>query len=207
MTTTGALPSNSELLQMIDALDPQVARRLLLSHNGNIVGVLDAQSDHPVDANTMVIMTPIDADFFADGYLKGLPVAPGRWAVLWQNVYDLANQNVAIKMHEFQSAKVPVDRAVVIISVAKSSAEVRGMVLFAVDNGVPLENCRVECGWMAQSVIDELTHDFGEEWAEKALVTRNVLTDDKASETNLARELNLPEKDLTYIPARVAALM
>jgi hypothetical protein len=185
--------------EVIDNLKPEQAVQLLLSTNGFVKGVENSKSNHPVDVNTMVVMTPNDADFFADGYLKGLSVAPGRWSVLWQNVYDLpTGQNVAIQVNNFQSSAVPVEKAVILVGVATSSAEVRSMVLFAVDNGVRLEHCRVVCGQMAQSVFDELKHDFGDEWAETAMAGMVVGSDD------VVNSIPVPTRDLAYMPKRVS---
>lgn len=190
------------MLEAIDALEPAIAVQILLSTDGYVKGVANANSNHPVDVNTMVVMTPNDADFFGDGYLRGLPVAPGCWAVLWQNVYDLADgQNVATQVHQFHSADAPVEKAVILVGLATSSAEVRGMVLFAVDNGVRLENCRVVCAKMAQSVFDSLRHDFGGEWADMALAGMLVGPDEAMN------IIPMPKRDLAYMPARVAALM
>jgi hypothetical protein len=194
------------LIEFLDAEDQQMARQLICAQ-GYSNGV-DSNSHHSVDANTMVVMTPTDADFFGDSYLYWLNVEPARWSVLWQNVYDLADgQNVAIKLHEYQSSTQPVSKAVIIASLSKSAGEIRGMVLFAVDNGVRLENCRVECPWMSQGVFDELKHDFGDEWAAKAMSTVGVVPDALVEGVSLGRLLNLPEKALAYMPARVAALM
>ena len=192
------------LKEFLEAEDQQVARQLICAQ-GYTTALANEWSNHPVDVTTMVIMTPTDADFFGDSYLDWLAVDPARWAVLWQNVYDLADgQNVAIKLHEYQSSTLPVDKAVIIASLAKSVAEIRGMVLFAVDNGVHVEDCRVECPWMSQSVFDELKHDFGDEWAAKALSTVGVVPDELMEGVSLGRLLNMPEKDLAYMPKRVS---
>jgi hypothetical protein len=195
------------LKEVLAAEDQQVARQLICAQ-GYDKAVANEWSSHPVGVMTMVVMTPTDADFFGDSYLNWVAVAPARWTVLWQNVYDLPDgQNVAIKLHEYQSSTDPVDNAVIIASLAMSSAEIRGLVLFAVDNGVRLENCRVDCPWMSQSVFDALAHDFGKEWAEKALSTVGVVPDELVKGVSLGRLLNLPEKDLAYMPARVAAML
>lgn len=195
------------LLEFLNADDQQVARQLICSQ-GYELGGADRKSKTPVDASTMVVMTPIDADFFGEQYLYLVKQQPGRWAVLWQNVYDLpSGENVAIQLHRFQSSTDPVNKAVIICSLAQSPAELRGMILYAIDNGVPLEACRVECPWMTEQVYESLSHDFGDDWAAIGLENVVIVPNESVMGVSLSRLLNLPEKGLTYLPACVIERM
>lgn len=192
------------LTEFLEADDQMVARQLITAM-GRETGLGNADYDHPVGPDTLLIMSPLDADFFAAGYLNAVRAEPGRKAVLWFNSYDLPNggENIAILMHQFQSSQAPVKHAVIIASLAQSAGEIRAMILWAVGNGIPLEEVRVESPWMTDSVHQQLTRDFGGEFVRKALASVGAVPDSLGKGVNLARRLNLPEKGLTYLPSFV----
>ena len=196
------------LTEFLEADDQMVARQLITAI-GYETGLGHADYDHPVGPDTLLIMSPLDADFFADGYMDAVPVWPGCQAVLWFNSYDLPNggENIAILMHQFQSTKAPMKHAVIIASLAQSAGEIRAMILWAVQNGIPLDEVRVESPWMTDSVHQQLTRDFGDEFVRKALASVGAVPDSLGKGVNLARRLNLPEKGLTYLPSFVAEQM
>lgn len=159
-------------------------------------------------AETLFIMSPIDADFFAQGYFKGLEVTPESFAVLWLNPQTLPNgDDIAPLVHSYRSSTAPMKKAVILSSLAKSAGEIRSMVLFAVDSGIPLDNCHIACAWMPASVHGSLCRDLGGVFGAKAFSGATTMQDDMANGVNLARCLNLPEKGLTYLPALVTDQM
>jgi hypothetical protein len=192
------------LIEFLEADDQMVARQLITAI-GRDTGLGHADYDHPVGPDTLLIMSPLDADFFADGYMDAFPDWPGRQAVLWFNSYDLPNggENIAILMHQFQSSQAPVKHAVIIASLAQSAGEIRAMILWAVEQGISLEEIRVESPWMTDSVHQQLTKDFGDDFVRKALASVGAVPDSLGKGVNLARRLNLPDKGLTYLPSFV----
>lgn len=189
------------LNDLLTATDQQMARQML-SSNGLVLGATDAARAMPVDAKTLVVMTPADADFFAASYLRALgDCQPARWAVLWQHVYEIpGGEEIAPEVHRFQSSEAPVDKAVILCSMATSAAQVRGMLWFAVDQGILLENCRVECPWMAEAVTEDLQIFLDADRILDGVVT---VEDDQLRGVNLNRLLNLPDQGLSYLPAVV----
>ena len=192
------------LIEFLAAEDQQVARQLICTA-GRELAYLNDQLHQSVGTDTLVVMTPSDADFFGEQYLYWLrDKQPGRWAVAWHNVYVTPTDvEVAILVHRYLSPGEAVNSAVVTRSLAMSKAEMRGLILFAVDQGVPLDKCRVECPWMTRSVYDHLAHEFGEEWAKTGLADVGVVEDSLVEGVNLNRRLNLPDSALAYLPAVV----
>lgn len=157
---------------------------------------------------TLFIMSPLDADFFAQGYFKGLGATPESFAVLWLNPYTLPNgDDIAPLVHSYRSSTAPMKKAVILSSLAKSAGEIRSMVLFAVDNGIPLENCHIACAWMSVEVHGSLCRDLCGVFGAKAISASSMVSDALAQGANLHRHLNLPEKGLTYLPALVTEQM
>lgn len=189
------------LIEFLAAEDQQVARQLACTA-GRELAYLKDQRHQPVDSGTLVVMTPSDADFFGEQYLYWLREnQPGRWAVAWHNVYVTPTDvEVAILVHRYLSPGEAKTSAVIIRSLAMSKAEMRGLILFAVDQGVPLDMCRVECPWMTRSVYEHLAHEFGAEWAKTGLADVGVVEDKLVDGVDLHRLLNLPGSSLVYLP-------
>lgn len=197
------------LFEFLAAEDQQVARQLICAA-GRELAHLNAKRARGVTSSTLVVMTPVDTDFFGEQFLYWLTnslgnhVAPGKWAVRWANNYVLpTGVEVSAPVHQFISAEGEVSDAVVLCSLAVSKAEMRGLILFAVDQGVPLERVRVECPWMARSVYDHLCAEFGTQWGSAALADVGVMDDQHVNGVNLPQRLNLPDSSLTYLPALV----
>lgn len=189
------------LNDLLTAPDQQVARQMLCA-NGLRRGEVDAARAMPVDAQTLVVMTPADADFFAASYLRALGACqPARWAVLWQNVYEApGGEEIASEVHRFQSSDAPISKALILCSVATSAAQVRGMLLFAVDQGVSLDQCRVECPWMDEAVLEDLLVLNG---VGSMFEGVDSVPTDQLRGVNLNRLINLPDQGLSYLPAVV----
>lgn len=196
------------LTEFLTAEDQQVARQLVCTQ-GRELAYLNESRQQPAGDKTLVVMTPSDADFFGEQYLYWLrDKQPGQWAVLWQNIYTTdTNVEVATEVHRYLSPGEEVSAAVIIRSLAMSNAEMRGLILFAVDKGVSLDNCRVECPWMTRGVYQHLVHEFGQEWAETGLGDVGVVEESMVEGIDLNRMLNLPGSSLVYLPEVVRQTM
>ena len=194
------------LNEFLTAEDQQVARQLVCTQ-GRELAYLNKERQQPAGPGTLVVMTPSDADFFGEQYLYWIPEA-GKWGVVWHNIYTTdTNVEVAIEVHRFMSPGHDASSAVIIRSLAMSKAEMRGLILFAVDKGVSLEKCRVECPWMTRSVYEHLVSEFGEVWAHTGLADVGVVEDSLVDGVDLNRLLNLPGSSLMYLPEVVRQVM
>lgn len=59
------------LTEFLEADDQMVARQLITAI-GYETGLGHADYDHPVGPDTLLIMSPLDADFFAYGYMDAI---------------------------------------------------------------------------------------------------------------------------------------
>jgi hypothetical protein len=189
------------LIEFLAAEDQQVARQLACTQ-GRELACLNASRQQPAGDKTLVVMTPTDADFFGEQYLYWLrDKQPGQWAVLWQNLYTTdTGVEVAAEVHRYISEGEGATSAVIIRSLAMNRAEMRGLILFALDKGVSLDKCRIECPWMTRSVHEHLVHEFGENWAMTGLADVGLIDDNMVAGVDLNRSLNLPGNSLMYLP-------
>lgn len=189
------------LIEFLTAEDQQVARQLVCTQ-GRELAYLNNDRQQPAGSDTLVVMTPSDADFFGEQYTYWLREnQPGQWAVVWQNIYTTdTGVEVAAQVHSYLSPGEGCKSAVIIRSLAMFNAEIRGMILFALDKGVPLEKCRIECPWMTRSVHDHLVQEFGAEWAAVGLADVGLIEDGLVKGVDLNRLLNLPGSSLMYLP-------
>lgn len=189
------------LIEFLAAEDQQVARQLVCTQ-GRELAYLNNDRQQPSGSDTLVVMTPSDADFFGEQYAYWLQEnRAGQWAVVWQNIYTTdVGVEVATQVHSYLSPGEGSKSAVIIRSLAMCNAEIRGLLLFAVDKGIPLDKCRIECPWMTRGVHDHLVQEFGAEWARAGLADVGIIEDSMVTGVDLNRLLNLPGSSLMYIP-------
>ncbi|MBI6883136.1 hypothetical protein [Pseudomonas putida] len=194
------------LSELLTADDQQVARQVLCA-KGLEVGEADSARPDPVGADTLVVMSPLDADFFGSAYLQALGSnQPGRWAVVWHNVYDApGEQEAAIEVHRYQSSAAPVSKAVILCSLGTSAAQIRGMFLFALDQGIAFHECRIECPWMSETVFEKLLKDLSFEYQPLKDDGVNIVPAWLLDGVELSHLTNLPPQGLSYLPAMVCS--
>lgn len=112
---------------------------------------------------TLVLMDPIDADTFGQGFVEQLGIENTFWIVLWQHVMHIPDAGeAAASLHIYRSTNsVKPTNAFIIHALDDNHARLRGKIFKALDYGVDLGQCYIISPWMTEAALNEIEADFG----------------------------------------------
>lgn len=158
----------------------------------------------------VVAMGPLEADFMGEGFRESL--GDPAWSVLWNAVFEIPHAGYgSIQTSSFKSCKAKgtghctdPKEAVILFSMAttlEDSADIRGMVLSLVSD-IPLDKITIICPWMSQTVWDDLSQSFPDDFsAHQPFV--GFFPDSDFDEISMPKLANLPSRRISYMPSCV----
>lgn len=183
-----------------EGLDPDEARSFFLEL-GAVLGWEYSQSSS--GQKTMVVMSPLDADFLGKGFMSNATGIANQ-LILWCHTSQLLNgDTVSSIVHRYNSDQAQPEKVVVLASLGLNTAELRTMILQAADEGLSISDVEIVCPYMSERVWERLACDFGSDLAERKHATLSLLPDEIVRAASLEKLLNLPGDKLAYLPACV----